>query len=216
MQVRNDKKQGNSEIALFILIGVFIGAMVISTPLGNKIIPMFFGLSASIGAISYTITFTATDVISEIWGKEKAKKVVLAAFPALVVALGLTVLALIWPTAPFWKNREAYNLIFKSSIRLILAGFVAYFIAQFHDIWAFHFWKVKTKGKHLWLRNSVSTSTSQFLDAVVFSSIAFYGTVPSLWMFIGGQFLFKIMITLLNIPLVYLLVFLVRKWESKK
>jgi hypothetical protein len=94
--------------------------------------------------------------------------------------------------------------------RIILASFIAYLLSQTHDVWAFHFWKKLFRGRHLWLRNNISTASSQLLDTVVFISVAFLGIMP-VGQLIAGQYVVKLGIALLDTPLVYLLVWLIRK-----
>ncbi|MBU1005263.1 MAG: queuosine precursor transporter, partial [Nanoarchaeota archaeon] len=58
---------------------------------------------------------------------------------------------------------------------IAIASLIAYLISQHHDVWAFEFWKKVFKGKHLWIRNNFSTMTSQLLDNIIFTWIAFVG-----------------------------------------
>jgi len=91
---------------------------------------------------------------------------------------------------------------------------LAYLFAQFIDIRIFHFWKRKTKGKHLWLRNNFSTFSSQFIDTLtVVTLLCSFGVLPwSLFstLLISG-FLFKIIIALLDTPILYFIVYLFRR-----
>ena len=99
---------------------------------------------------------------------------------------------------------------------------VAYLISQNHDVWAFHFWRRKTRGAHLWLRNNASTLVSQLIDTVVFITLAFYvlplilqgnPIIPleSLLTLIAGQYVVKALIALSDTPFCYLGVFLLQK-----
>ncbi len=197
------------EKSFILLVGIFISGLTIASVLASKIISVF-GLFVPAGVLAYSITFIATDVISEIWGKEKANWVVLVGFFALLVVLLLINIAIIFPSAPFWKNERAFNTILHGTSRIIIASFTAYLISQFHDVWAFHFWKNITRGRHLWLRNNLSTMVSQFLDTVVFITIAFYGIQP-VGELIFGQYIVKLGIALLDTPFIYLAVYSIRK-----
>jgi len=114
----------------------------------------------------------------------------------------------ILPPAPFWKNQEAYSIILGSTPRIVLASMIAYLISQNHDVWAFHWWKQKTSGKHLWMRNNFSTITSQLIDSVLFIGIAFMGIYPlkTIGVMIFSQYLIKVGIALLDTPFCYILV----------
>ena len=107
-------------------------------------------------------------------------------------------LAGIFPSAEFWENQGAFDLILGSVPRIVFASMVAYLLSQHHDVISFHIWKKYTKGKHLWLRNNASTVISQAFDTVVFVTIAFAGTVDfsMLVNMILTQYVVKILIAL--------------------
>ncbi len=191
------------------LLCVFIGSLTIASVLASKIISVF-GLFVPAGILAYSITFICSDVISEIWGKERARSTVTGGFFALVATFLLVQVALVWPGAPFWQGDDSFKAILGSTSRIIIASFIAYLVSQFHDVWAFHFWKRITKGRHLWLRNNLSTAVSQFLDSVVFVTIAFYGVMP-IWQLILGQWIVKFFIGVLDTPIIYAVIWYLRK-----
>jgi uncharacterized integral membrane protein (TIGR00697 family) len=203
----NNKSNGDKHF--IILLSIFIGSITIASVLANKIITVF-GLFVPAGVLAYSITFICTDVISEIWGKERANHTVLGGFVALVSVLILVQLSLIWPKAPFWTNDEAFGSVLGSTSRIIIASFIAYLVSQYHDVWAFHFWKKVTGDRHLWLRNNLSTLVSQFLDSFIFITIAFYGVMP-IGSLIIGQWIIKVAIALLDTPVIYFVVYMIRK-----
>jgi uncharacterized integral membrane protein (TIGR00697 family) len=202
----------NEDRAFILLVSMFVGALVISSVLASKIITVL-GLMVPAGVLAYCITFVVTDVISEIWGKERANRVVFSGFITLLVTFLLIRLALAWDAAPFWTEQEqkAFSAVLgRSTSRIIIASCIAYLVSQYHDIWAFHVWRRVTEERHLWLRNTASTVISQFIDTLIFITIAFYGTVPVLPL-IKGQYLIKVLIALLDTPFVYLVVTLIRR-----
>ena len=131
-------------------------------------------------------------------------------FITLVLSFLLTSASIVWPPASFWPHQQAYQTILGSSARIMVASLTAYLFSQYHDVWAFHFWKRVTTERFLWLRNNASTIVSQLLDSVVFITIAFYGSLPVIPL-IFGQWVIKVGIALLDTPLVYLLVYVVRR-----
>jgi len=191
-----------------ILLGVFIASLMAANFLGGKI-TMIAGISVSVGIFAYPLSFVVTDIVEEVLGREKTKNFVLAGFIGLVLALGLTLLSVAMPAADRYSYNNEYKLIFSSSIRMILASLVAFSLSQSHDIWAFNFWKNKTKGKFLWLRNNLSTIVSQFIDTTIFMFIAFYAITPKftvgfIFSLIIPYWLFKVVFALLDTPFVYL------------
>ncbi len=195
--------------AYILLLSIFIGCITIASVLASKIISVF-GLFVPAGVLAYSVTFICTDVISEIWGRDRANATILGGFAALVVVLLLVQLSLAWPNAPFWDNDIAFRSVLGATSRIIVASFVAYLVSQYHDVWAFHFWKRITRHRHLWLRNNLSTAVSQFLDSFIFITIAFYGVMP-VGSLIVGQWIVKMAIAALDTPVVYGIVFLIRK-----
>ncbi len=200
------------ETKFIILASLFVTFLMTAVLTGSKIVE-FLGLTFSAGTLAASLTYPITDVICEVWGKAKARKVIFAALICWIVVLILLYISIMAPPASFWKLQAAYAKIFSTSMRLILAGFIAYTVAQFHDIWAFMFWREKTKGRHLWLRNNLSTIMSQLLNTIIIVMIGFYGLIPHTAIIptIFGWWLIKILIAVCDTPAVYLLV----KWAKK-
>ncbi len=206
----------NRESALIILSGIFVGSLVISEVLASKIIALG-RIYVPAGVLAYAVTFAVSDVVSEIWGKKRARQVVLAGFFSLGAVFLLIWFATILPSAPFWTEERAFTSILgmeKGASRIILASVVAYLVSQYHDVWAFHFWRKLTGGRHLWLRNNASTLVSQAIDTCLFIFLAFYGVFPVLPLILG-QYFIKLCITLLDTPVVYGLVHLLKRSPAK-
>lgn len=194
--------------AFTLLTSLFISSLVIAAVVSSKIINIF-GFTAPAGVLAYSLTFIVSDVISEIWGKERANEVVRSGFIALIAAIALSWFALIWEPAVFWQNQEAFKTVFASTPRIVLASLAAYLISQNHDVWLFHFIRKFTGPEHLWLRNNASTVISQLIDSTVFVTIAFYGVMPVKDIIIG-QWVAKVVIALCDTPFVYLAVSFIR------
>ncbi len=194
--------------AFTLLTSLFIGSLVIAAVISSKIINIF-GFTAPAGVLAYSLTFIVSDVISEIWGRERANEVVQSGFIALIAAIALSWLALEWNPASFWHGQEAFESVFASTPRIVIASLAAYLISQTHDVWLFHFIRKKTGTGHLWLRNNLSTAVSQLIDSTVFVTVAFYGVMPVTDIIIG-QWVAKIAIAALDTPVVYLAVSMMR------
>ncbi|MCW3490816.1 queuosine precursor transporter [Dethiobacter alkaliphilus] len=208
--------QGNhsgfsSDDKLFLLISCcFVTLLVISNIIAAKII-MVGNIVAPAAVLGYSLTFLATDTMSEVWGKERTRFVVNVGFFVSVLAALLVRGAIAMPAAPFWEGQAEFMTVLGGNLRITVASLAAYLISQHHDVWAFQFWKRKTGGRHLWLRNNLSTGVSQLLDTALFITLAFAGTATPLLPMILGQYILKVAIALLDTPLVYLAVHLIRK-----
>jgi len=204
-----------SSSPFIVLCSIFVGSLVISEVLAAKIVA-FYEIYVPAGVLAYAVTFTITDIIGEVWGKDYAKQVVFAGFLSLVVIILLIWIATLLPAAPFWKDEAAFTTILgikKGATRITIASITAYLVSQYHDVWAFNFWRRITKEKHLWLRNNASTLVSQAIDTFLFIFLAFYGVVPVIPLILG-QYFVKLCIALLDTPVVYLFVHLIKKKES--
>ena len=170
----------------------------------------------SVGILPYPITFLVTDLISEIFGKKAANRVVVAGIFASFFSMSILLLAGVVPALPNSPIDDAtFNNVFALSPIAVLASMMAYLFAQFIDIRIYHFWKNLTKGQHLWLRNNFSTFASQFIDTfTVVGLLCIFGVLP--WdSFIGlliSGVVFKILVALVDTPLLYLSVNLIRSY----
>ena len=198
-----------THLKLQILLGIFVGLLIGMNLLGGKITTLF-GISVSVGIFMVPLTYLITDIVEEVYGKKIAKHFVLAGVIALIMIFFYTALC-VWlePHDRYTEMNDAYTSIFNGSLRIMVASVVAFLLAQFHDVWAFEFWKKKTKGKMLWLRNNLSTFVSQGIDTFVFMMIAFYHVTPKFTFgFIISlaipYYLFKIGFAVLDTPFVYL------------
>lgn len=179
-----------------------------------------FTFELSVGIIPYPVTFLITDLISEIFGRKRANRVVVAGLIATVFVF-IIVLLSNWAPATSWSpvSDAQFVHVFGLTGVAVSASMTAYLLAQFVDIRIFHFWKDLTKGRHLWLRNNFSTMTSQLVDtAAVLGLLCVFGAIE--WNLFGvllfNGFLFKVIIALFDTPLFYLTSWLVRRYFGLK
>ena len=217
----------NKHLALnlyLILAALFIASLVASNlifqkffywyPLGIEIFEVKL-FEVSVGLLPYPITFLITDILSEIYGKKRASQVVISGifaslFSLLIIYVGKLVPATAW--SPI--NNQTFNLVFGAAPLAVLASMLAYLFAQFIDIRVYHFWKSYTKGKHLWLRNNFSTFSSQFIDTLTVLVLLCSFHIISWDKFIGllvSGVVFKILIALIDTPVLYIAVYFFRK-----
>lgn len=189
---------------LILLNCLFVTSLVIANIVSSKVVS-FWGLVVPAAIVAYPITFLITDVIGEIWGRGQANKTVLIGFISQLVSLILIGLAIIVPVAPFADNQAEFTAILGSTFRVVGASLVAYICSQCWDVFVFHKLKRKTNGRHKWLRNNLSTMTSQIIDTAIFITIAFIGSVPNILIMILSQYAVKVVYAVFDTPLFYLL-----------
>ncbi len=212
------------------LIGLFVAALVTAQLTATKVLAFSVPFSIPItgselvlpgAALAYALTFLASDCYAELYGRRAAQVVVNVAF-----VLNFVVLALVWstiaaPAAETSIDPGAFANVLGASTNVVLGSLLAYVVSQNWDVIVFHRIREYTDGDHLWLRNVASTASSQAIDTVIFVSIAF-AIAPSLLgvgvvlplevvlSLIVGQYLLKLAITVLDTPVVYAIVYVVR------
>lgn len=223
----NKKKQAYN---IYLYLGaLFITSLVVC----NLIFQKFFAFKPfpitvfgeelfeiSVGLLPYPVTFLITDIVSEIYGKEKANNLVKAGlfasiFSLLIIFVSQSVTATSWSPV----NDETFNHVFGNTTIAVFASMLAYLFAQLIDVQLYHFWKKLTKGKHLWLRNNFSTFSSQLIDTLIILLLLCSADIISwerFWGLLISGFLFKVIVALLDTPLLYLSTYLFRKYFGLK
>ena len=168
---------GRVDTGLLGLAVLFTASLTASQFLAAKItaveLPGIGMVAAPAAFFVYAATFLFTDIISEVYGKRAASAVVKLGFASQVLVLLYSWAALKLPYAPFGASPEAYRAVVGSAPSIVAASLAAYAVSQTHDVWAFHWWRERTRGRWLWLRNNASTMVSQLLDTVIFITLAF-------------------------------------------
>jgi len=210
---------------IYLLLGIlFVTSLVVSNLIFKKFFYFYpietpvFGVKLfeiSVGILPYPITFLITDLISEIYGKQKANQVVVGGVIASLFSMGIIYIAASVP-ATEWSpvSDEVFKSVFGSTGVAVLASMLAYLFAQFIDIQIYHYWKNLTKGKHLWLRNNCSTFLSQIVDtSTVLILLCLFNEIS--WDLFAGLVIagvsFKILIAAVDTPFLYLGVFIFKK-----
>jgi len=220
-----DKKKERLARKIYLyLAGLFITSLVVSNLIFQKFfywhpfdIEIFDNkiFVLSVGILPYPITFLITDIISEIYGKKKAVQVVITGIFASFFSI---ILLLVAGALPAIENSPINDTVFKQVFSMtplaVTASMLAYFCAQLVDIKIFHFWKNLTKGKLLWLRNNFSTFSSQFIDSSLVIGLLCSFNIISwdlFWGLVLSAVIFKILIAIIDTPILYFFVWLLRK-----
>ncbi|MEK9957434.1 MAG: queuosine precursor transporter [Flavobacteriaceae bacterium] len=206
------------------LAALFITSLVVSNLIFQKFFywhPVEWSIMGSrlfelsVGILPYPITFLITDLISEIYGRKKANLVVIAGIFASFFSMGIILLADYVPAIANSPVDDAtFERVFSLSPLAVLASMMAYLFAQFIDIRLYHFWKKLTHGKQLWLRNNLSTFSSQFIDTfTVIGLLCLFGVLPwdLFWGLLISGFVFKVLVAALDTPFLYFFVGLFRR-----
>ena len=214
------EKVTRKAFVLFFCTGLFMVSLVLAALTAIKVHEVQLGplvVLVPAGTLAFGLTYLATDVISEVWGRGYALCVVLTGVAMrFLVALLLIYAMHVEAVLPFMSAAESWTpdrqsefvSVFSSGNRTNFAGLVAFGVSALADVLIFHHLRLRDQGKNrLWLRNNISTIVSQILNSTIFISVAFAGVFS--WAEIGnlilGQVIFKITVAMLDTPAVYLL-----------
>jgi hypothetical protein len=191
---------------------VAIATAIILANLQGPKLTVIFGLQTSLGVIFYSSIFFATDVLSENYGKAEANKAVRMGFAVSVIVLVMLSFALLYlpsdrpGSAEFSRNiHNAFATIVDYTPRFIFGSLLAYYVSQSFDVWAFHKIKTLTGDRWLWLRNNLSTMSSQVIDTSIYALVVWWGIVDLRTAIALGaaKYVFKIAIALIDTVFIY-------------
>ena len=201
------------------LYGVIVFSLLLANIQGPKL-TMIFGLQTSMGVILYSSIYFATDLLSEKYGRAEAQRAVMLGFTVSVMLVILTQMSLLYlpstaaNTADFARSvHEAMAVLFDYTPKFVLGSLLAYLISQSFDVWVFHRIRTWSQGRHLWLRNCLSTLLSQAVDTLIYGLVVWWGIVDltTALQLAAAKYLFKFIIAILDTPFIYL----ARAWQVK-
>jgi hypothetical protein len=193
------------------LLACIVLAILLSNLQGPKLTTIF-GLQTSLGVIFYSGIFFATDLLSEKYGRMQANRAVIIGFAVSVITVLMLSIALEFQpttdpeTAALSRDiQDSFATILNFTPRFVFGSLFAYLISQTFDVWFFHFIKKRTHGRHLWLRNNLSTMTSQIIDTLLYSLVVWWGVVELSTAIQLGivKYGFKLAIAAFDTPFIY-------------
>jgi uncharacterized integral membrane protein (TIGR00697 family) len=221
---------GRTDTPKIVLAGVFITGLITAQLVAVKLLDVPFPDAVPVvgdavlvpaGVVAYAVTFLASDCYVELYGKRPTQVMINTAFGMNFVMLALVWLAILLPGSQAGVDPAAFETVLGLSTNVVIGSLAAYLVSQNWDVVAFHAIGDRTDGRHLWLRNLASTGTSQLIDTVMFVTVTFFivpqvlgiGDVLSMSLLVElivGQYLIKLLIALLDTPIVYAVVGYVR------
>jgi uncharacterized integral membrane protein (TIGR00697 family) len=227
----------SEDVGRVALAALFVTALVVAQLTASKLLALPLPTSLPVvggallvpgAAFAYALTFFASDCYAELYGRRAAQVVVNVGF-----AMNVVLLALVWSTilAPVAGasavSADAFRTVLGAGTNVVAGSLLAYVVSQNWDVFVFHRLRTATDGDHLWLRNLVSTGTSQAVDTVIFVGVAFAVApavlgvgaalpTPVLVQLAVGQYILKLGVAVLDTPFVYGTVRLLRDYGTAK
>jgi uncharacterized integral membrane protein (TIGR00697 family) len=200
-----------------LVMASFVTILLCSNLIGAPKVCTVAGFTFGAGVFFFPISYVFGDILTEVYGYARSRKVVWAGFAAMIFATFMTWVVLKLPPASGWPDQGAFETVFGSTSRIVLASLVAYFLGEFSNSYTLAKMKIWTRGKFLWTRTIGSTVVSESVDSVIFYPIAFFGTWPNelLIKVMLGNYLLKVSWEVLMTPLTYKIVNFLKRAEQE-
>lgn len=204
----------------FVMVA-FVVVLLCSNLIGPGKVAKVFGISFGVNNIFFPIGYVFGDILTEVYGYARTRKVIWAGFFALMFATVMSQFVVHSPadmSEPFNQTLQpAIELIFGNTWRIVLGSIIAYWAGDFANSYVMAKMKIWTKGKHLWTRTIGSTLVGQGVDSLIFYPLAFYGIWASetLLSVILFNCIFKILVEVVMTPFTYRLVSFLKKAEQE-
>lgn len=207
-----------------LVMAAFVVVLICSNLIGPAKIaqinlPLLGAVTFGAGVLFFPISYVFGDILTEVYGYARARKVIWAGFTGLGFASFMAAVVVALPPAPFWNNQAAYEIAFGSAWRIVLASMCAYFCGEFVNSYVLAKMKIITAGKWLWTRTIGSTVFGEAVDSALFYPLAFYGSgiIPDdkLPLVMLSQFVFKVGVEIVFTPVTYKVVNALKRAEHE-
>ncbi len=160
-----------------VIAGLFTASLILSNILEVKVFD-FFGLELTAGIVVFPLAYVFGDVLTEVYGYAATRRVVWTGFASLLMMTVLLEVGKALPPWESWPHQQAFENVFASAARICLGSVLGFLCGEFSNAYVLARMKVAEKGRRMALRFVVSTVIGEFIDSVVFFSVAFLGAFP--------------------------------------
>ena len=202
-----------------LVMAAFVTVLICANVIGAAKRCQIGGFTFSAGVLFFPISYIFGDVLTEVYGYSRARKVVWAGFGALAFASFMSWAILQFPPAPDWPHQAAYETVFGGTPRIVLASLVAYFSGEFCNSYVLAKMKLVTGGRLLWTRTIGSTIVGEAVDSLIFYPLAFLGALgwstEQMLAVLMGNYLLKVGWEVVMTPFTYRVVNFLKRAESE-
>ena len=159
-----------------LILGAFVTVLLCSNLIGASKLAVVGGFEFGAGILFFPLSYVFGDILTEVYGYERSRRVVWAGFAALLFATVMSAMVVALPPAPTYEKQAALQTIFGSTWRITLGCLVGYSAGEFTNSYVLAKMKVRTGGRHLWARTIGSTIAGEAVDSLLFYPIAFWNS----------------------------------------
>ena len=158
-----------------LIMAAFVTVLLCSNLIGAAKVARLWGFDFGAGVLFFPISYIFGDVLTEVYGYARTRRVVWAGFAAMFFASFMAWAVLAFPPAPDWPFQEALVTVFSQTPRIVLASLIAYWAGEFSNSYIMARMKIGSDGRRLWTRTIGSTVVGQAVDSAIFYPVAFLG-----------------------------------------
>jgi len=195
----------------------FVTILLCSSLIGVGKVCRIAGYSVGAGVFFFPISYVFGDILTEVYGYARSRRVIWAGFAALGFASLMSWAVVALPPAPGWPHQAAYVLVYGQTPRIVAASLMAFWAGDFVNSYVLAKLKLKTAGRFLWLRTIGSTVVGQGVDSLIFYPLAFLGEWPGALVLavMTSNFLIKVGVEAAMTPLTYQVVGFLKRAEGE-
>jgi len=200
-----------------LIMAAFVAVLLCANLIGVGKPVTLLGFTFGGGNLFFPLSYLFGDILTEVYGYARARRVVWVGFGALIFASLMSWFVLHMAPAPGYQGQAALEQVFGSTPRIVGASIGAYLIGEFINSLVMAKMKVATAGRHLWARALVSTMCGEAVDTLLFYPLAFYGMWPNdvLIKVMIGSYIIKVIWEILATPITYRVVAALKKAEGE-
>jgi len=200
-----------------LVMAAFVTVLLCANLIGAAKVAQVAGFTFGAGVLFFPISYVFGDVLTEVYGYARARKVVWAGFAGLAFASFMSWAILAFPPAPGWPHQAAYETVFGATPRIVLASLVAYFCGEFCNSFVLAKMKLVTSGRLLWTRTIGSTIVGEAVDSALFYPLAFLGAWETglVLRVMAANYLLKVLWEAVMTPFTYRVVNFLKRVESE-
>jgi uncharacterized integral membrane protein (TIGR00697 family) len=200
-----------------LVMAAFVTILICSNLIGASKVCNLFGFTFGAGILFFPISYVFGDILTEVYGYARSRKVVWAGFAALAFTSFMCWVVIIMPPSPGYPNQAALETIFGGTPRIVMASLGAYFVGEFANSYTLAKMKIWTKGKYLWTRTVGSTIAGELVDSVVFYPLAFLGiwSTDLVVKVMISNYIIKVLWEILMTPFTYKVVAFLKRAENE-
>lgn len=200
----------------FMLLGILFNVCLIAANLLETKVVQVGSITVTAGLLVFPISYIINDCIAEVWGFKKARLIIWSGFAMNFFVVGVGLIAVALPAAPFWEGEQHFNFVFGMAPRIVMASLMAFLVGSFLNAYVMSRMKVASGGRHFSVRAVVSTIVGETADSLIFFPVAFGGVIAwrELLIMMGIQIVLKSLYEVIILPVTIRVVKVIKKIDG--